>query len=301
MAGMIGRFKGALPWWAKIAAKVVLARLPLGGRAWQSLGLFSPGEMMDPAYAVTVFDRHYRAAGSPAPGFAFLELGPGDSLASAVIGKAYGASRCWLVDAGAYAARDMDVYRRLVNYLTRSRPDVDLEAVRNATDIPALLTTCNADYFEDGLAGLARVPDAACDLLFSQAVLEHVPRGEFAATLAQIRRILKSGGISGHQVDFRDHLGGGLNNLRFSEALWEAPWFARRSGFYTNRLALSQMTARVRAAGFAVEVMQSSRRDHPALSRAQLAREFRHLSDDDLAVWEAFLVFRPSLPLTSMA
>lgn len=285
--------KAALPWWAKIAAKIVLSRLPVGGRTWQSFGLFSPGDMLDPAYAVAVFDGHYRAAGSPAPGFGFLELGPGDSLASAVIGRAYGAARCWLVDAGAYAARDMAVYRRLVDHLGTLRPEADLAALRGARDMAALLAACNAQYLEDGLAGLARIPDASCDMIFSQAVLEHVPRGDFGATAAAMRRILKPGGIATHQVDFRDHLGGGLNNLRFSTALWERPWFARRSGFYTNRLRLSEMSAILHGAGFDVTVAKAGRWPRPVLGRARFASEFRALSDDDLAVWEAFVVLRP--------
>jgi hypothetical protein len=100
---VLGRFKTMLPWWAKIAAKLILARLPLGGRTWQSLGLFSPGEMDDPDYALAVFEAHYQAMGYPAPGFRYVELGPGDSLASAVIAKAHGAVGGWLIDSGAYA------------------------------------------------------------------------------------------------------------------------------------------------------------------------------------------------------
>lgn len=289
---VLARIGGRLPWWAKIAAKLALARLPLGGRTWQSLGLFAPGEMDDPRYALSVFETHFQAAGRPAPGFSFLELGPGDSLASAVIGRAYGAARSWLVDAGAYASRDMDVYRRLVELLRRERPGTALDALAQARDTGALLAASNATYLEHGLASLRAVPDGACDLIFSQAVLEHVPRAEVAATLAEIHRILKPGGVSTHQIDFRDHLGGGLNNLRFSERLWEAPWFARGSGFYTNRLRLSQMTGMMAAAGFDVTVAHASRWDWCPLKGRQLARAFRVMSEEDRVTWEAFVVLR---------
>jgi len=290
--GALARIKAALPWWAKIAAKVVLARLPVGGRTWQSLGLFSPGEMDDPDYALGVFDRHYRAAGSPGPGFTFLELGPGDSLASAVIGRAYGAAGGWLVDAGAYAARDMGLYRRLAARLAEDYPAADLSTVADASDSADMLERLLVRYLETGLDGLRKVPDASCDMIFSQAVLEHVPRDEFAATLAEFHRILKPAGVSTHQIDFRDHLGGGLNNLRFSESLWEAPWFARRSGFYTNRLRLSGMTAMMRAVGFKVEVVEASRWAVPPVVWAKLAPGLRGLAEDDLCVWEAFVVLK---------
>jgi SAM-dependent methyltransferase len=291
----LGRLKTMLPWWAKIAAKLILARLPLGGHTWQSLGLFSPGEMHDPDYALNVFDSHYQAAGRPVPGFRYVELGPGDSLASAVIAKAHGAAGGWLIDSGAYASRDMGLYGALAARLEVLHPGSDVEAIKAVPDVDAMLMAVGARYLETGLAGLREVPDASCDMVFSQAVLEHVPRAEFAATLVEIHRILKPGGISTHQVDFRDHLGGGLNNLRFSENLWEAPWFARRSGFYTNRLRLSEMTEMMQGAGFTVELEKPRRSEVPPMPRARLAPMFQGLSDDDLATWEAFIMLRKTL------
>ena len=41
-------------------------------------------------------------------------------------------------------------------------------------------------------------------------------------------------GICVHRVDLNDHLGGRLNNLRFTDAIWESVLF-RESGFYANR------------------------------------------------------------------
>jgi SAM-dependent methyltransferase len=288
----LARLRGLIPWWARVAAKMVLSRLPFGGRTWQRLGIFSPGDMDDPDYACAVFERHYRAAGAPRPGFAFLELGPGDSVASAVIGRAHGAARGWLVDSGAYASRNMGLYRRLAERLEATHPEVDLAAVRDAADAGAMLADLSVRYFGNGLAGLRDVPGGSCDIAFSHAVMEHVPRDEFAATMVEIHRILKHGGVSTHQVDFRDHLGGSLNNLRFTDAIWEAPCFARRSGFYTNRLRLSEMTDMMRAAGFAVEVADRERWDRLPIPRRSLELRFRGMPDDDLSTWSAFIVLR---------
>ena len=60
---------GGMPWWAKITGKVILSRLPVSGRVCQKLGLFSPGLMHRPDYAISVFDAHYHAVGAPPPGF----------------------------------------------------------------------------------------------------------------------------------------------------------------------------------------------------------------------------------------
>jgi hypothetical protein len=47
-------------------------------------------------------------------------------------------------------------------------------------------------------------------------------------------RALKPGGICVHRVDLKDHLGGGLSTLRFTDAIWESV-LLRMSGFCTNR------------------------------------------------------------------
>jgi SAM-dependent methyltransferase len=288
----IARIKGALPWWARILAKVVLARLPLGGRTWQRLGVFSPGAMLDPDYAIAVFEHHYGLVGSPAEGFTFLELGPGDSLASAPIGRAFGAARGWLVDAGAYASRDIRIYRRLIDTLAERHEQFDAGALQAAKGIETLLQVCNARYLEEGLASLREIPDGTCDFTFSQAVLEHLPRDEFAATLAELYRILKPGAMSSHQIDFRDHLGGGLDNLRFSERLWEAPWFAQRSGFYTNRLRHGDMDRAFRAAGFEVEWITVNRYDAPPIEHRHLAPQFRDMDAAELCIKDGLVTLK---------
>jgi len=93
-------------------------------------------------------------------------------------------------------------------------------------------------------------------------------------------------------IDFKDHLGGGLNNMRFPSELWERKWFSVRSGFYTNRLRLSEMVKICDRVGFKVEVQSASRWDKPPIARSLLAPEFRSLSDDDLCVSGAHLIMR---------
>lgn len=288
----ISAVAGKLPWWAKIAGKVVLSRLPVSGKVWQKIGLFSPGLMWRPDYAIGVFDFHYRAAGAPAAGFKYLELGPGDSVASAVVGKAYGAALGWLVDSGSYASRDMDLYRDVARRLEAERPGANLGALREVGGFEDLLRACNTSFLEHGLASLRQVPAESCDFIFSEAVLEHVPLGEFDAVMGELHRILKPGGVATHRVDFRDHLGGGWNNLRFSAGLWEAPWFAQRSGFYTNRLRLSAMTERLQGAGFAVEVPQRLSWPAPPIARDLLKGEFQYLSEEDLMTDQAHILAR---------
>lgn len=285
-------FRRALPWWAKIGAKVVLSRLPVSARTWQSLGLFSPGGMEDADYACQVFESHLEAAGPLPEGFTYLELGPGDSLATAIIARANGASAGYLIDAGAYASRALDTYRRLIARLeAEGKADAVLE-FRHCRTVEEILEAAGCTYWQDGLAALGRVADDSVDFIFSQAALEHVPLGEFADTCRELHRIQRQTGAGSHRIDFQDHLGGSLNSLRFSGTLWEADWFAPRSGFYTNRLRFSEILRHFRAVGFEVDVRSIRCWDEMPLAPAKLDPAFRGLAEDDLLINGAHITLR---------
>ncbi len=290
--GITRAVKRALPWWAKIGAKVVLSRLPFSSRTWQRLGLFSPGGMEDADYARQVFEIHLEAAGPLPEGFTYLELGPGDSLATAIIARAHGASAGYLIDAGAYASRSIDTYRRLIAKLKSDGEGRGLGELEDCRTVDEILEAADCTYWQDGIEALRRVPDASVDFIFSQAALEHIPLGEFADTCRQLYRIQRQAGVGSHRIDFQDHLGGSLNSLRFSETLWEAAWFAPGSGFYTNRLRFSEVLDHFRAAGFEADVRSIRRWDEIPLAPAKLDAAFRGMAKDDLLISGALIGLR---------
>lgn len=282
-----------LPWWAKLGAKLTLARLPVPYGFWRGAGLFRHGEMNVPARALKTFDTYYRRAATHvplAPGFRSLELGPGDSVLSGLVARAYGASHAWLVDAGAFADTDVSACRKTVEMLRaqgKAVPDID-----GATNLPEVLQRAGIEYLTQGTTSLASIPDASVDFFWSQVVLEHVPRAEFPWFLQELRRIVSPSGIGAHSIDFRDHLGGGLNNLRFSHATWEGRTF-RGSGFYTNRIRPREMLAMFAEAGFDVELVGETRWPEMPIRRDRLAREFHALPDEDFMVAEIEIIVRP--------
>lgn len=281
-----------LPWWAKMSAKLALARLPVPYGFWRRAGLFRHGEMNLPARAVKTFDNYYNLASRHAPltpGFSSLELGPGDSILSGLIARAYGASRAWLVDAGAFADTNIAACRQTAEMLRAQGklvPDIGL-----ATNLPEVLRQADVEYLTQGTTSLASIPDASVDFFWSQVVLEHVPRAEFPLLLKELRRIVSPNSIGVHSIDFRDHLGGGLNNLRFSREIWEGEVF-RGGGFYTNRIRPREMLRMFSDAGFDVEVVSQTRWPHMPIARNQLAHEFRGLPDEDFMVAEIEVIVR---------
>ncbi len=279
---MLSRVKAALPWWGKIGAKVVLSRMPMAYSFWQRLGLFRHGNMDSVGYAAGVFKEHVTRAGLEGSlnGKTILEVGPGDSIASAIIAYSLGA-RAILVDSGPYAREDMRPYRTLCDLLRShglSPPDLS-----GATTLKEALELTGGQYLTEGLESWRSIPSNSVDFVFSQAVLEHVRRYEFLATQEECFRVMKHGGVASHRVDLRDHLGGALNNLRFSERVWESAFFVG-SGFYTNRIQMDEMLRLFERANFDVELTEIRRWPVLPTPRNKLNQTFATLPDDALNV-----------------
>jgi SAM-dependent methyltransferase len=281
-----------IPWQAKLAAKMVLSRLPVGYGTWRRLSIFRHGAMDDPAYALAVFERHFSQSSlDGSRGFVALELGPGDSVGSALIAKAFGASHSYLVDVGRFAREDMGPYRALADLLRQRGRDVpDIGAMDT---VPEVLTASESEYLTDGLNSLRAIPDGSVDFAWSHAVLEHVDRDLFGETMRELHRVLRRDGVSSHRVDLEDHLAGSLNNLRFSRRRWESPLF-KNSGFYTNRLRSSEILRSSEEAGFSAEVRGVDRWDSVPVQRKSLALEFRVMADDELRIRGLDLVLIPN-------
>jgi SAM-dependent methyltransferase len=284
--------KRLVPWWAKIGLKVVWSRLPIGYAVWKRVGVFRHGFMESPDYVSSVFDRHWKRAefSRKNSGFQALELGCGDSLASCLMASAKGAAGYYLVDAGAFAVQDIEKYQRIAAALSRSgHPVAD---IAKCDSVAQMLERTHARYLTAGLRSLQALPDKSIDFIWSQAVLEHLRHAEFGETLRQLRRVLRDDGVMSHRVDLKDHLGGALNNLRFTHDRWESPLMSR-SGFYTNRIRFTQMLDAVRFAGFDAQLIQVDRWTSLPTPRASLAPEFQSLSDEELLVSGFDVVMRP--------
>ena len=271
-----------MKWALKIAAKILLSRLPISYAWWQSIGLFRHGRMDHAEYAMKIFHLHSNRAypqGLPSSA-TLLELGPGDSIASAIIAAAHGANQTLLVDAGDFARRDVHFYKLLaLDLAQQGLPVPDLSQAASFDDI---LATCHARYLTGGLLSLREIPCDTVDFVWSHSVLEHVRKHELADTLNELFRVMKPGAHTSHNIDYQDHLAGALNNLRFSERWWESPLFAN-SGFYTNRIPAATMHRLFRKAGFRLIEEGFGRWGHglPTPRRAMDAA-FRAYGDDEL-------------------
>lgn len=282
-----------LPWWGRLSAKLVLSRLPVPYRVWQRLQLFRHGGMDRPDYAWRIFARHFQRTPfvRKGEGFVVLELGPGDALTSAVAARALGATAVFLVDQAPAARPDLAVYRAMAAHLRGlDLPAPDLAAARSLDDV---LAACGARYLTGGWRSLAEIGAGTVDFTFSQAVLEHVRRHEVPPLLRELRRVLRWDGMASHSIDLKDHLGGGLNHLRFPGRAWESGLLAA-SGFYTNRLGVGEWEAAFAAAGFACRRLAATRWAEPPLPPERLAAEFAARAPAELRVSELEVLLLPA-------
>lgn len=276
--------KKKVPWWVKFYLKIMLSRIPFDYRVWKKMSLFEHGNMTSPEYAIQVFNQHLLATGMKGclQDKVCMELGPGDSLFSAMLMRAHHAKKIYLVDSGDYCSKDMAIYNNMLDFLESNglgmRPVGD-----HFKSFDHLLEFCNAEYLTNGIFSLKNLPSKYVDFVWSQAVLEHIYADEFIDYFIELRRITKNDGISSHEIDLSDHLGNALNNLRFKKWFWESN-LLRKSGFYTNRIRYNQLLDIMKQVGFEYKVLSVSKWPKLPTKKNSMVEPFWTLPDDDLIV-----------------
>ncbi|MCO6414990.1 class I SAM-dependent methyltransferase [Siccirubricoccus sp. KC 17139] len=265
-----------VPWYIKLGVKLGLAAIGVHGARARMLGLARPSfGASDPAKLVGTpqawFQRATELLGRRPR--TLLEVGPGRMVLRAPLLAGLGAECIWFVDPSDSAPREAGPY--LAAAATGRLHGVMSPDLSGCADRAAVLARSHARLLIGGPAALSAIPDGSVDLVVSEAVLEHVRREDLAPLMAQLRRVTAPDGLGLHTVDFQDHLGGGLQHLRFSDQFWASP-LVGRAGIYVNRLGLSAMASRFRRAGFAVQVTEAvvwpkrppgPRRPHPDAMR----------------------------------
>jgi SAM-dependent methyltransferase len=208
----------------------------------------------DVAYAMSVgggFFKAIRQLGVPVGGKTVLEIGPGINMGCQMVLAAHGAKPV-VVDRF-LAPWDRDYhgrfYEHLKQELARTDPLADLRplnALLKAHDYPKHVIQRVSSSLEK-----VPLPDAYCDFVWSNAVLEHVYNLD--ASFTQLYRLTKPGGYNLHQVDFRDHrnFDKPLEYLLFSDKDFETT-FENAHSDCGNRWRVEEMTERLVAAGFEI-------------------------------------------------
>jgi hypothetical protein len=270
-----------MKWFFKIFIKIIISQLPIPYSFWKKFGFFKHGKMDSCEYAIKIFNLHFKRAypNNFPKNITLLELGPGDSIASAIIGFSYGVSKTILVDVGNFATKDIKFYKKLVMKLKI----MGLKApnISEFSSLEDLLKITNTSYLSNGLSSLKSISSNSIDLIWSHSVLEHIQKKDFIPIQRELKRILKSSGFASHNIDFQDHLNHSLNNLRFSEDLWESKIFLN-AGFYTNRIPAKLMHSIFKEVGFSIKDESFGKWPKLPIKRKNIHRDFHHFNDEEL-------------------
>jgi SAM-dependent methyltransferase len=254
---------------------------------------------------------------------AVAELGPGDSFGTGLAALLCGAQRYTALDAAPYAnpqanakifdelvelfrARapisNRDEYRevkpRLADHafphqvldgarMERALRPERLERIRREilgehADPRSPMIRYRAPWQDAGV-----IEPASQDLVFSQAVLEHIDALPEAYTA--MRAWLKPGGYLSHQIDFKSHGYAPTwdGHWRYGDFAWRLvrgpeAWFINRQPYSTHQSLLA-------ASGFRI-VHEQRARSAPSCERGALARRFRGMPEADRETSGAYIL-----------
>ena len=129
----------------------------------------------------------------------------------------------------------------------------------------------------------------SADIIFSQAVLEHVD--DLEQTYKILYRWLKKGGMMSHQIDFKSH--GITDEWNGHWAFSDLSWRIIRGNrpYLLNREPLSTHIKYLRMTGFKISCVIPVN-STGGLNRKRLASRYKKLSDKDLTTSSAHIISR---------
>ena len=268
-------------WRLKIFLKILISNISFFNRFVKLFGLIKVGNMASFEYSLKIFNLHFKRFQKFASKeeVVMLEIGPGLSITSALLGYSAGFKKIYLVDVKDFAKKDVNFYKQFA--LEMKKKGYKIPDISKATSREDILKKCNAEYLVDGLKSLIKIKSNSVDFVFSHSVLEHIRKKQFLNTILELKRIIKKNGISSHCIDYQDHLDKSLNNLRFSERVWESYLFAS-SSFYTNRIPALKLHKYFQENGFEILEEKFGKWPKLPLDMKYLDRDFRIFKEDDL-------------------
>jgi len=143
--------------------------------------------------------------------------------------------------------------------------------------------------------------DHSLDVVYSRAVLEHVPPAVIERIFVEARRVLNDSGLMCHFIDPSDHLQhhdrsiSRIHFLRFSDTAFRIVCLNPLN--YHNRLRHSEYVRMLKKTGF--EILKEERNiDQPAVVFAKtqkLAPKFRGFPPEDLATVDSFFLAKVAI------
>jgi hypothetical protein len=296
-------------WSLKLAVQRALAALPLGHHLYRPVQLvFGRLRKENPhAYARACRDLVEAAGGLDAVrGIDAVEIGTGWNMNLPLALYLCGSRSCLTLDVNRYTrtGRVLRSFRGVVPGLFEVLgTGVDEEMNRRWMKIAhleweELLAETNITYHAPADAARTGLETGSVRLVYSRAVLQHIPPEVLEGIFSEAMRILEPGGMMWHRLGLTDQLSlfdrrlSRIHYLRYSEEDWQK--LAGNRYAYCNRWRISDFVGLAERTGFIVEISRA-RMDPEAVSFARsggVHPDFARRSDNDLGTVAADLVCR---------
>ncbi len=283
------------------------------------------GGSVSAEYCYSVFLRHFSYIKEKFPNQSLnsiIEIGPGDSIGVGIAALLSGFSHYYGLDAQCYAKKELniEIFEKLKTlFINRNKipeglkynnvkpflesyefphkilDDEYLEAQLDSKRLGVIenvlnLMNCSKNSVNYIVGYNAEsIPQESCDLIVSQAALEHVMNID--ETYKWMAKWLKSGGLVSLQIDFKSH-GTSLDwngHWLYTEDQWGIVMDSKTFR-NINRLPFSQHMKKLVSSGFEIKHIRVVESDSK-LKRRHLAEHWRDIvTDDDLRIESAYIL-----------
>jgi SAM-dependent methyltransferase len=162
--------------------------------------------------------------------------------------------------------------------------------IDNSKSIEDLFARANIFYHAPGDASSTGLPEQSVDLVYSYAVLEHVPPRVVVELTKEAKRILKQDGFAFHVIGLHDHYSNvdrnvsKVNFLKYSEKAWS--FFVYNNISYHNRLREKSFVEMFLSCGARIASIDHDidQKDILELQKMKVDRKFSGFTPEELAV-----------------
>jgi SAM-dependent methyltransferase len=283
-------------WKHPVRHEIQNSAMRLAPLRWLARRFHQTGAMDDPDIvvdrAVRVVEAA-RAGATPIADARVVEIGPGHSLGVALSLLLAGAARVDTVDTVRYAASQPDP--RSFTELWRRATEAGLVDATDDAEPEAELARASARLEYQVVDGRNRwpFPEQSKDIVYSFSVLEHVR--DLRGLLEESARVLRSGGLSIHTIDLRDHYNLGpdenwLEFLEFDDRRWDRMTAARSA--WCNRMRAPELSALFAEIFELVQFTEEACDLPTGFDRRGVASRFQGFELDELSVSSVSVVGR---------
>ena len=171
-----------------------------------------------------------------------------------------------------------------------------LSNIKHSTSVADFFSRSNTIYNAPGDGAKTHLNAGSVDLVYSHAVLEHIPEQVVYDLSMEAKRILKPTGVAYHLIGLHDHYVKfdkkitKVNFLKYPEYLWS--FFVKNNISYHNRLREKQFLNIFEKCGAYVIWLQNKidYEDIDYLKGIKVDKLFSGLTDEELAVYQTELI-----------